>query len=64
MTKLKEKRMELKITQNELAVKSGVQIGTLQKFETGENDISRARVDIVYKLSQALNTTIEELINQ
>jgi len=56
--------MELKITQNELAVKSGVQIGTLQKFETGENDISRARVDIVYKLSQALNTTIEELINQ
>ena len=62
ITKLKEIRLEKGFTQSQVSSMSGVLIGTLQKYESGEIDIKRARVDIVYKLSQALGTTIEELI--
>ena len=62
ITRLKKIRLQKGFTQSQISLMSGVLIGTLQKYESGEIDIKRARVDIVYKLSQALGTTIEELI--
>lgn len=64
MNRLQERRKELGYSQNELAVKSGVGLGTIRKYEIGERDISIASVDIVYKLAQALNTTVEYLIGK
>ena len=62
MNKLKELRISKGLTQQQLSELSGVKISTLQKYENDVNDIKRARVDMLYKLSQALGTTIEQLI--
>lgn len=63
MNKLKEKRMQRKLSQSQLAKASGVSLRMLQKYEQGDRDIKKAQAETVYKLAQALGCTIEELID-
>ena len=63
MNKLKEKRMQRKLSQSQLAKASGVSLRMLQKYEQGDRDIKKAQAETVYKLAQALDCTIEELID-
>ena len=63
MNKLKEKRMQRKLSQSQLAKASGVSLRMLQKYEQGDRDLNKAQAETVYKLAKALNCKIEELID-
>ena len=45
---LKDRRAELKLTQQELAVEAGMHIRQYQRYEYGESDISGAPVKHAY----------------
>ena len=62
LNSLKLYRIKEGLTQKELAKVSGVALGLIQKYETGERNLGRSRIDIVYKLSGALHIPIENLI--
>lgn len=59
---LKLYRIKEGLTQRELAKASGVSLGLIQKYETGERNLGKSRVDIVYRLSFALHVPIQNLI--
>jgi len=61
-SKIKQMRRIRGLSQSQLAKKSGVSIKTLQKYETGERDFNKARLDIVCKLAKALECEITDLI--
>lgn len=63
MNKVKEKRMQRKLSQSQLAKASGVSLRMLQKYEQGDRDIKKAQAETVYKLAKALNCKMEELID-
>ena len=62
MTNLKETRKAKKMTQKALAEKSGVNLRTLQDYEQGHKDINKAEAMTVYKLSEALDCNVWELL--
>jgi transcriptional regulator with XRE-family HTH domain len=64
MNKLQEKRKAKGLSQSQLAEASGVNIRTLQHYESGHRDISIASARTVLKLAKALDTTVEELIRK
>lgn len=53
--KIKEKRISLKITQEELAKKLDITFQQIQKYENGSNRVSAGRL---YKISKIFNTSI------
>ena len=53
-TRLQACRKRLGLSQKELAAYSGVNLRTLQQYETGDKDINRAAADKVNALSRAL----------
>lgn len=58
MSKLKERREELRLTQRQVAEKIGIKYQVYQKYE------SNFRIPTVYvavKIASALNTTVEKL---
>ena len=50
------------ITQKELSELSGVDIRKIQHYEQGFRDINKAEAMTVYKLAQALNCSVEDLL--
>ena len=61
ITKIKEYRMNLGYTQEELAHMIGYKSkSTIQKIEKGENDIPQSKI---YAFAKALDVTPSELIN-
>lgn len=62
MTNLKRIRKDRKITQATLAESAGVNLRTLQDYEQGAKDINGVRGITLYKLAQALNCTVEDLL--
>lgn len=50
------------LSQSQLAKKSDVSIKTIQKYESGERDFNKARLDIACKLAKALECEITDLI--
>ena len=62
MSKLKENRERAGLTQKELSERSGVNIRTIQDYEQGRKLINKAQGLSLYRLSNALNVTIEELL--
>ena len=63
MNKLKEKRMQRKLSQSQLAKASGVSLRMLQKYEQGDRDIKKAQAETVFRFAKALNCKMEELID-
>ncbi len=61
-TNLKRIRKAAGLSQNELAVKSGVSIRNIQMYEQRNNDINKSQVDILLKLSKTLGCNIEDLL--
>ena len=64
MTFLQQLRKERGYTQQDLSSLSEVAISTIQKLESGVNDIRNANVSIVMALARVLNISVEELIKQ
>lgn len=62
VTKLAQLRLKLNMTQSDVATKAGVLLSTYQKLDNGSTDIVKAQAGIVVKIAKALNTTVEELI--
>ena len=63
MNKLKEIRTQQGLSQSLLSKKANVSLRTLQAYEQGDRDLNKAQAETVYKLAQALDCTIEELID-
>jgi transcriptional regulator with XRE-family HTH domain len=61
-SKIKQMRLSRGLSQSQLAEKSNVSIKTIQKYESGERNINKARLDIVCKLAKALQCEITDLI--
>lgn len=61
-TKLKKIREAAGLSQNELAVKSGVSLRSIQMYEQRNNDIDKAQGHTLYKLSVALGCEVEDLL--
>lgn len=59
--RLKEKRLEANITQENLAIIVGVSTRTIQNYELGTR--KPANLEIAQKLADALHTTTEYLLN-
>lgn len=62
MSKLKTIRESKEMSQSKLAEVSGVNLRTLQYYEQGYKDINKAQGITLLKLSQALECTIEDLL--
>lgn len=62
MSKLKNIRESKNMTQSKLSEISGVNLRTLQDYEQGKKDINGVRGITLYKLAQALECTIEDLL--
>lgn len=62
MNRLQKTRLSEGLTQMQLAEKSSVNLATLQKLESGVNNIKEAKGSTLLKLSIALNISIEDLI--
>lgn len=63
VNELQRKRRLLGYTQKLLAEKSGVNLRTLQQYETGAKDIHKASGNTLLALSSCLGCSIEELIS-
>ena len=50
------------LTQKALAENSGVSVRMIEQYEQGKKDINKASAETVYKLSQALGCSMEDLI--
>lgn len=59
---LKKIRLKRKLTQEQLALISGVNIRSIKSYEQGENDILKAQGETLFMLARALNCSIEELL--
>lgn len=60
---LKDYRTASGLSQSQLAKASGVNIRIIQAIEQGWRDINKADAITVYKLSQALNCNMEDLLS-
>lgn len=62
MIKLKQYRENNNLSQSKLAELSGVNLRTIQSYESGSKDINKAQALTLYKLANVLKCTIEELL--
>ena len=62
ITKLAKRRMELDMTQQQVADKAKVPYPTYQKLDNGTTDFSKAQVNTAMRIAKALETTIENLL--
>lgn len=61
-TKLKAVRVKRKLSQKDLADKSGKNVRTLQCYEAGTSSIDGASLETLCDLSLALNCGIEDIL--
>ena len=62
--KLGDLRRAAGLSQQDLSTKSEVKLSTIQKLESGANDLMGAKVGTVLALARALGTTVEDLVDQ
>lgn len=62
MSNLKKIREEKNITQAKLSEISGVNLQMIQKYEQGVKDINKAQGITLHNIAQALECTIEDLL--
>lgn len=61
-TRLNRIREAAGLSQNDLAVKSGVSLRSIQMYEQRKNEIDKAQAHTRYKLAVALGCDIEDLL--
>lgn len=59
---LKLLRKKRQLTQEQLALLSGVNIRSIRSYEQGENELNKAQGEILQMLAKALDCTIEDLL--
>ena len=64
MSNLKRIRTEAGLSQSKLAEASGVSVRMIQHYEQRVKDINAAAAVTVYRLAQALDCTVEDLIEK
>jgi len=62
-TNIQVLRQKNKLTQQQLAEKTGFTISSIQKLDAGYNDIMGITLGRAVILAAALNVTVDELIN-
>lgn len=62
VTILQEKRKKVGMTQKRLSEESGVNLRTLQQYETGAKDINKASANTLRALSKVLWCRMEDLM--
>lgn len=62
MSKLKNRRVALGLSQSQLAERSGVGVRMIQHYEQGAKPIDKAQVGTVLRLSVALDCSIGEIL--
>ena len=62
MTNLKRIRQANNLSQSQLAEKAEVNFRMIQNYEQGFKDINKAQALTLYKIAQALDCTIEDLL--
>lgn len=62
MNNLQRIRKEKGLSQSQLATLSNVSIRLIQTCEQGNRDINKAQADNLYKLANALNCAMEDLL--
>lgn len=60
---LQEIRKRRKLSQSQLAEKSGVSVRMLQHYEQGYKNIDHAKLDTICNLARALDCSIADLLN-
>jgi len=63
MTKLQQLRISNHMSQSELSKLSGVNYRTLQDFDQGRKSLANAKGEMLYRLSYALNCSIDDLLS-
>ena len=63
-TNLKRIRMINGYSQSQLAKKSGVGIRSIQMYEQRNKDINKASVESLYRISEVLGCSIEDLLEK
>ncbi|MDE7434716.1 MAG: helix-turn-helix domain-containing protein [Lachnospiraceae bacterium] len=63
-TNLKRLRRSGNMTQNELAMQSGIPLRTVQQYEQRQKDINKARAEYLIALSKVLNCSPDDLIEK
>ena len=61
---LKHYRMVSGLTQKQLADRSGVKVGLICKYESGERTLQKGRGEILHKLAMGLGIRVEELLRE
>ena len=64
MTNLKRIRTEYGLSRVELAEKTGVKLTAIRDYEQNHKPINSAAAISVYRLAQALNCTVEDLLEK
>ena len=59
---LKRLRQERKLTQEQLAALSGVNVRSIRSYEQGSNDLAKAQGETLMMLAKALSCKVEDLI--
>jgi transcriptional regulator with XRE-family HTH domain len=62
ITNLKRLRLDKKISQSKLAELSGVNVRLIQDYEQGHKQINNAMAISVYRLAEALDCTVGDLL--
>lgn len=63
MNKIKELRMQLNLTQQQLADKSNINIRQIQRIESGDSNIENITLKNAIFLAKALKCNVEDLIS-
>ena len=63
-TALEFRRQTKRYTQKKLAEESGVNVRMIQHYEQGVKDLNRAQAITVYRLAQALDCKVEDLLEK
>jgi transcriptional regulator with XRE-family HTH domain len=64
MTNLKNIRTQRGISQSKLSELSGISVRVIQSYEQGHRDINLANGVTLYKLAQALECSMEDLLEE
>lgn len=64
MSKLKDIRLQRGYSQSKLSEVSEVNLRMIQHYEQGVKDINLAQAITIYKLAQALNCNMEDLLQK
>lgn len=62
MNNLQEIRKKAGLSQSQLAEKTGISVRTIQAWEKFYRDLSKASLENLLKLAEALNCEIDDLI--